>query len=144
MTASKASDYPTPAVQEWSKIISSLSGIIILTPQYNWSFPGELKNALDHIYFEWKDLPTVVITYGSHGGDKAGVHLKQVLADALKVNLVSLGELQYTLPKDMIKTDKRVGDGEEERSFLDEYQDKTDKVLEKFLKVVQEKANGKL
>jgi NAD(P)H-dependent FMN reductase len=144
MTVHESSEYPIPAIQQWSKLICSLSGIIILSPQYNWSFPGELKNALDQLYFEWKDLPTVVVTYGSHGGEKAGVHLKQVLESSLHVKLISQGELEYTLPKEMIQSDKRVTDGEDEKAFLDEYQDKTEEVLKTLLKAAQDKTAGKL
>lgn len=80
-------------------------------------------------------MPTIVVTYGGHGGGKAGLQLRQVLEGGLHVKLVSQGELEYTLPKELIRSEKRVGDGEAEESFLDEYKDKTDEVLERLLEI---------
>ncbi|MGO1227950.1 MAG: NADPH-dependent FMN reductase, partial [Brachybacterium sp.] len=37
---------------------------VILTPQYNGSYPGALKNAIDFLYEEWSDLPTLLVGYG--------------------------------------------------------------------------------
>ena len=48
--------------KDWSCIVQGLDGLVIVTPQYNWSIPGELKNAIDHIYPEWKGLPIASVT----------------------------------------------------------------------------------
>lgn len=62
------SKYASPAVQEWSKFAASCAAFVIVTPQYNWGYPGELKNALDHLYHEWSGKPVAIVTYGGHGG----------------------------------------------------------------------------
>jgi NAD(P)H-dependent FMN reductase len=63
----------------WSKEISSHSAFVVVTPQYNWSFPASIKNALDYLYHEWKGKPAMIVSYGGHGGGAAAVQLNQVL-----------------------------------------------------------------
>lgn len=100
------SGYESPAVRQWSTFIASCASIIILTPQYNWGYPGELKNALDHLYWEWRDKPVVVITYGGHGGGKCAEQLKQVLEGGLKMKYIA--DVNVTLPSEYIRSTIRV------------------------------------
>ncbi|RYY89566.1 hypothetical protein EON63_00510 [archaeon] len=60
--------YASDNINDWSRLVRSCSGFTILTPQYNWGYPGELKNALAHLYFEWRDKLVMLVTYGGHGG----------------------------------------------------------------------------
>ena len=62
---------------------------MFLTPQYNWSYPAALKNALDHLYREWHDKPALIISYGHRGGGRAADHLQQVL-QGLRMKPVAL------------------------------------------------------
>lgn len=48
----------------WAERVAGLDAIIMLTPQYNGAYPGSLKNAIDWLYAEWVDLPTLLIGYG--------------------------------------------------------------------------------
>ena len=41
-------------------------GFVFLVPEYNHSFPGALKNALDYIYREWNDKAVGIVSYGGH------------------------------------------------------------------------------
>jgi NAD(P)H-dependent FMN reductase len=50
--------------RSWAERIDALDAIVILTPQYNGSYPGALKNAIDFLYGEWENLPTVLVGYG--------------------------------------------------------------------------------
>lgn len=61
--------------------------MIFVIPQYNWGYPAALKNAIDHLYREWRDKPAVIVTYGGHGGTKCSEQLRQV-ASAVKLRLV--------------------------------------------------------
>lgn len=75
-----ADGYKHDHTKRWSREISSYSAFVFVTPQYNWGYPANLKNALDYLFNEWKGKPAVVISYGGHGGGKAAEQLKQVLA----------------------------------------------------------------
>ncbi|MGP9536830.1 NADPH-dependent FMN reductase [Brachybacterium sp. AOP43-C2-M15] len=48
----------------WSERIEALDALVILTPQYNGAYPGSLKNAVDWLYAEWEQLPTLLVGYG--------------------------------------------------------------------------------
>lgn len=48
----------------WGERIDALDALVILTPQYNGSYPGALKNAIDFLYEEWSELPTLLVGYG--------------------------------------------------------------------------------
>ena len=85
---------PTPHyahqhTQAWSAKIRQYSAFIFVTPQYNWSIPASLKNALDYLYYEWKDKPAAIVTYGGRGGGKAADHLRGII-QGLHMNAVSI------------------------------------------------------
>ncbi|CAI2652762.1 FMN-dependent NADH-azoreductase [Apilactobacillus kunkeei] len=69
---------------EWSNKIKSLDAIVLLFPQYNWSFPAVLKNAVDYLAAEWKNKIVALVTYGSHGGLQAQMSFN-MLAVGLKM-----------------------------------------------------------
>jgi NAD(P)H-dependent FMN reductase len=82
-------EYRNGHTRAWSEKIRGADGFAIVTPQYNWGYPAVLKNALDHLYDEWKGKPLMLVTYGGHGGDKCarqlrtvakGLHMKTVWA----------------------------------------------------------------
>lgn len=77
-------DDPTPHYQhehtrKWSAVVRAHDAFVFVTPQYNWSVPASLKNAIDYLYHEWAGKPAAVVTYGSRGGGRAAVHLQQIL-----------------------------------------------------------------
>ena len=57
-------DKTTDHGRSWGERVGALDAVVILTPQYNGSYPGALKNAIDFLYAEWRDLPTLLIGYG--------------------------------------------------------------------------------
>ncbi|CEP10947.1 hypothetical protein [Parasitella parasitica] len=71
--------YSSEKTRQWSQKIASKDGFIFVTPQYNWSYPAVLKNAVDYLYNEWTDKPAIIVSYANRGGEKAAVHFRQVL-----------------------------------------------------------------
>jgi len=61
--------------------IAEFDGYIFVTPEYNHSLPGSLKNALDFVGAEWNNKAAAIVSYGSMGGVRAGEHLRQILAE---------------------------------------------------------------
>lgn len=71
--------YEHEHTKAWSRRIVRCSGFVLVFPQYNWGYPGVLKNALDYLYEEWRDKPVTTVTYGTRGGARAAEQMHQVL-----------------------------------------------------------------
>ena len=94
--------------RRWAATIEALDAIIFLTPQYNWGYPAPLKNAIDYLFAEWRGLPGLVVTYGTHGGTKCMEQITQVL-DRVRVDLVKPGVCVY-VPKEAYGPDDHLLD----------------------------------
>ncbi|KAM0249352.1 hypothetical protein ACHAQJ_009113 [Trichoderma viride] len=117
-------DDPTPHyhyeyTRVWSALVRKYDGFIFVTPQYNWSIPSSLKNALDYIFHEWNAKPAAIVTYGFRGGVKAEPHLREVL-NGLRMTVV-----EKTVALKIVKGDP----GETERLMKEAWE--TDGVDEK-------------
>lgn len=53
---------------DWAARIDALDALVITTPEYNGSYPAILKNAIDYLSAEVKDLPVVIVGYGWSAG----------------------------------------------------------------------------
>ncbi|MFE9098061.1 NADPH-dependent FMN reductase [Streptomyces sp. NPDC007264] len=74
--------YEHPHTRAWSVLIDGFDGFVFLTPEYNHSFPGALKNALDYVYREWNDKAAGIVSYGGRAaGVRAAEALRLVLAE---------------------------------------------------------------
>src|SRR3954452_13691116 len=74
--------YEHTHTRDWSALIDSFDGFVFLTPEYNHSYPGALKNALDYIYREWNDKAAGIVSYGGWAaGVRAAEALRLVLAE---------------------------------------------------------------
>ncbi|MDO5661252.1 MAG: NAD(P)H-dependent oxidoreductase [Brachybacterium sp.] len=62
----------------WAHRIASLDALLIITPEYNGSYPGALKNAIDYLYAEWQDLPVAVLGYSWHGAEGSLADLERL------------------------------------------------------------------
>jgi NAD(P)H-dependent FMN reductase len=77
----KAQKNPAANLMDFAEKIKSSDGIIIVTPEYNGSYPASLKNAVDVLYDEWKHKPIAIVTVsaGPFGGSQALVALQFTL-----------------------------------------------------------------
>mgnify|MGYP003407503327 CR=1 FL=1 len=80
-------DKPTESVKKLKNDILAANGLLFVTPEYNRSMPGVLKNALDHAsrpygQSAWKGKPAAVlgVSVGAAGTALAQQHLRNVLA----------------------------------------------------------------
>lgn len=74
-----------PAVQQWLDAIKPFDAYVFVTPEYNHSIPGVLKNAFDYITVELKHKPAAVASHGMVGGARAAMHLKDILSESQAV-----------------------------------------------------------
>lgn len=73
--------YSKEHTTRWAETIARYDGFVFVTPEYNHSIPGALKNALDFAYAEWNDKAAGFVSYGLHGGTRAVEHLRLILAE---------------------------------------------------------------
>jgi chromate reductase, NAD(P)H dehydrogenase (quinone) len=79
--------HPAEAVTRLKREITAAHGVLFVTPEYNRSIPGVLKNAIDHAsrpygQSAWAGKPAGVIgaSVGTTGTSMAQQHLRNVLA----------------------------------------------------------------
>lgn len=73
--------YSQPHTKRWADKIASFDGFIFVTPEYNHSTSGALKNAIDFLYAEWNNKAAGFVSYGSAGGTRAVEHLRLVMGE---------------------------------------------------------------
>jgi NAD(P)H-dependent FMN reductase len=73
--------YANEHTKEWAAKIAEFDGYIFVTPEYNHSTSGVLKNAIDYLYSEWNNKAAGFVSYGSVGGTRAVEHLRLVAAE---------------------------------------------------------------
>ncbi|WP_327111387.1 NAD(P)H-dependent oxidoreductase [Streptomyces sp. NBC_01341] len=73
--------YQQPHTREWASKIASFDGFVMVTPEYNHSTSGALKNAIDFLYAEWNNKAVGFVGYGSLGGARAIEHLRLISAE---------------------------------------------------------------
>src|SRR3954471_18512453 len=73
--------YSQPHTIEWANKIASFDGYIMVTPEYNHSTSGALKNAIDFLYAEWNNKAAGFVSYGAAGGTRAVEHLRLIAGE---------------------------------------------------------------
>lgn len=76
-------DYPRPdSMRDLTERLDAADGFIVVTPEYNHSFPASLKAAIDWHFTQWQAKPVAFVTYGgSAGGRHAVLHLENVFTE---------------------------------------------------------------
>ncbi|MER8234635.1 NAD(P)H-dependent oxidoreductase [Streptomyces sp. NPDC094049] len=83
---------PSPAVlaelAKVSPVLAAADAFVVVTPEYNHSFPASLKNLIDRHYTEWQAKPVAFVSYGGiSGGLRAVEQLRQVYAEMHSVTI---------------------------------------------------------
>src|SRR3989442_6882113 len=73
--------YSKSHTKAWAAKIASFDGYVFVTPEYNHSISGALKNAIDFLFREWNDKAAGFVSYGGAGGARAVEQLRLGLAE---------------------------------------------------------------
>ncbi|MFJ1592499.1 NADPH-dependent FMN reductase [Kitasatospora albolonga] len=94
-----AADLPTalsfrPAPEDAARVeavsarLAAADAFVVVTPEYNHSFPAPLKNLIDWHHAEWQAKPVAFVSYGGRsGGLRAVEQLRQVFAELHTVSV---------------------------------------------------------
>jgi NAD(P)H-dependent FMN reductase len=73
--------YTGDHAKAWAAKIGGYDGFIFVTPEYNHSTSGVLKNAIDYLHTEWNNKAAGFVGYGALGGARAIEHLRGILSE---------------------------------------------------------------
>jgi NAD(P)H-dependent FMN reductase len=83
--------FSVPAVKRWNAKVAEGDAYLFVTPEYNHSVPGVLKNAIDSVFatFAFRGKPAASAAYsgGIGGGIRAVEHLAHIAIEAEMVPL---------------------------------------------------------
>jgi chromate reductase len=123
------SDYP-PAARRLKQDVEAADGLLIVTPEYNRSIPGVLKNAIDIASRPWgtnsfTGKPGAVIgtSIGAPGSAMAQQHLRNSLA-YVNVLLLAQPEVFVHFRDELIDADGTIGNKDTKKflqGFVDTY-----------------------
>ncbi|MEZ0368515.1 MAG: NADPH-dependent FMN reductase [Candidatus Sericytochromatia bacterium] len=77
--------YTQDHTRAWSAIVAAADTFVFVTPEYNYSTPPSLVNALDYLYVEWNYKPAAFVSYGGLSGGMRSVQMSRQILTALKM-----------------------------------------------------------
>ncbi|TRZ97908.1 MAG: NADPH-dependent oxidoreductase [Deltaproteobacteria bacterium] len=127
---------PSDPVQRLKRDISASQGLLFVTPEYNRSIPGVLKNAIDHAsrpygQSAWAGKPGGVIgvSVGATGTSLSQQHLRNILA---YLDVPTLGQPEIFLQAKEGLFDEAGDIGPASRKFLQKWMDRYVAWVKKF------------
>ncbi len=73
-------EYTKDHTKAWSATVGAADVVVFVTPEYNYSFPAPVKNAVDYLSREWRHKAVGFVSYGGiAAGTRAVQQLKLVL-----------------------------------------------------------------
>lgn len=91
----RLADYKHQHTKDWSATVSAADAFVFVTPEYNYSTPAPLVNALDYLFNEWAYKPVGFTSYGGVSGGTRSVQMTKQIVTTLK--MMPIPE-QVTLP----------------------------------------------
>jgi len=77
--------YQHEHTRKWAAKVAEADAFVFVTPEYNYSGPPALLNALDYLYDEWTYKPVGFVSYGSVSGGVRSVQMTKLTVTALKM-----------------------------------------------------------
>jgi NAD(P)H-dependent FMN reductase len=96
--------YQGEHTKRWADVIDGFDGFVVITPEYNHSIPGVLKNAFDYLYAEWNNKAIGFVSYGSAGGVRAVEHLRLIAGELQLADVRSSVSLPFASEFEQYKT----------------------------------------
>jgi NAD(P)H-dependent FMN reductase len=77
--------YTKDHTKRWSAAVEAADAFVFVTPEYNFSPPPSLVNALDFLYSEWGYKPAGFVSYGGVSGGLRAVQAAKPIMTTLKI-----------------------------------------------------------
>ncbi|MCT2590505.1 NAD(P)H-dependent oxidoreductase [Streptomyces sp. N2-109] len=113
-------ELPTPQMAAFTAEIDRAEAFVIVTPEYNRSFPASLKQAIDFAYDEWHAKPVGFVSYGCRSRGLYAVEaLRSVFVELHTVTMRNSASF------DLLTAEGEDGEGEDWGGCTDGEQDAT-------------------
>ncbi|MDE2465184.1 MAG: NAD(P)H-dependent oxidoreductase [Alphaproteobacteria bacterium] len=77
--------YTKDHTKTFSEIVKAADATVFVTPEYNYSPPPSLVNAIDYLYWEWQYMPAGVVSYGGVSGGLRSAQAIRLMVSTLKM-----------------------------------------------------------
>ena len=78
-------NYRNTHTKAWSAKVAAADAFITVTPEYNFSTPPSIINALDYLSREWAYKPMAFVSYGGLSGGTRSVQMLKQVVTSLKI-----------------------------------------------------------
>ena len=78
-------DYKHEHTKKWAVSVAAADAYVFVMPEYNFSPPPSLVNALDYVYKEWNYKPCGFVSYGGASGGLRAVQAAKLQITTLKM-----------------------------------------------------------
>jgi NAD(P)H-dependent FMN reductase len=78
-------NYQHGHTKAWSGRVDRADAFVFVTPEYNFSTPPSLVNALDYLLHEWAYKPVGFVSYGGVSGGTRSVQMAKLLVTTLRM-----------------------------------------------------------
>lgn len=83
--------YTKEHTKEWSRKIDAADAFVFVIPEYNYSMPPTLSNAIDFLFKEWNYKPVGLVSYGGVSGGLRAAQMCKLQATTVKMMPLSEG-----------------------------------------------------
>ena len=81
----KLQEYTKEHTKEWSKKIDAADAFVFVFPEYNYSMPPTLSNAIDFLFKEWNYKPVGLVSYGGISGGLRAAQMAKLQITTVKM-----------------------------------------------------------
>lgn len=79
---------PAPEVRAFAERVAAADAFVVITPEYNHSFPAPLKQAIDLVRDPWHRKPVAFVSYGGVSGGLRAVEQLRLVFEELQAHSI--------------------------------------------------------
>jgi len=76
--------YQYDHTKKWSEKISEADAFVFVMPEYNYSIPPAMVNAIDYLFEEWNYKPVGLVSYGGISGGLRAAQMAKLILTTVK------------------------------------------------------------
>jgi len=77
--------YVHDSTKDWAATVGGSDAFVFVTPEYNYTIPPALVNALDTVFHEWNYKPAGFVSYGGVSGGMRAVQTAKLMITSFKM-----------------------------------------------------------